>query len=435
MSDAANKGNIITLEESDLYKILDETNRALDHCDKAIPELEKRDLAQAEELTELRGILESLREDYKKLDERQAKGSKHWEAETPFATRAFRSMGDVFTAAYVGFKTSYRVVPEGYTRAADQTGDNDSKGGVLVPELTYDQIGYILGERSLARLLCTVVPMTSDYMKAPILDTGPVVYYVGQGDAPTASSLAFSKVDLNVKTLMAINVISGELTEDSLPAYGPFWAQVFTDAFALKESKAVFSETATDSNCAFTGIVQAVEAASGGVQHIEYLGGSSTSHKTNFSEVAFADINALQNAPHENAIADGAVWVMNRAAWRYIQGLKDNNGNPILSTDYVNFNVSGGGRPDPRVARGTALMGDPVYLTRAMPSTTSTAGKALVIYGNPKYHFFGDRKQMAIAWSDEAAFTSGARVMRCRERYAAANGIVDAFAILKNAAS
>ncbi len=437
----AHSGNIVQIDEGDLHQIMDECERALDVAETQLPELsgklDQESQKWAGEIAELRGILTELRDGYRTLDSKTDHDDKLWRAETPFHTRAYRSMGDVFTASYAGFKSGYRNLPEGFKRAADQTGDNDTKGGVLVPDITYDQIGYILGEKSLARLLCTVIPMVSDNMKAPVLDTGPLAYYIGtQGaEVPDTSKLEFSKKDLDVKTLMAINIVSGELAEDSLPAYGPFWAQVFMDAFALKETKAVFSENPNDAGSAFTGIVQAVAAATGDTKHQLYLGNAANSGKTHFSQVMFKDIINLAAGPNENAL-DFACYVMNKAAWAQILGVTDGQGMPIFSTIYQNLMVNvGGPRPDPKMARSTILNGDPCYITRAMPSDIGTAGKAMIVYGNPKYHFFGDRRQMAIAWSDEAAFTTGARVMRCRERYASTTIMPDAFATLAPASS
>jgi HK97 family phage major capsid protein len=433
-----NGGNIITVDEGDLHKILEETERCIDTIDTVIPEVQATQGKLAEDLTDVRGIITDLQSKYRALGDAQTKrgdDSHMWQAETPFHTRAYQNFGKVFWAAWKANKTQYREIPEGYARAADQTGDTDNIGGVLVPDMVIPEIGYILGERSLPRMLATVFPMRSDTEKAPVLTTGPIAYYVGQGNAPSVDSLLeFTGEQMVAKTLMAINIVAGELIEDAVLNFGPFWAQVFADAFALKETKAMFSETASDTNSAFTGIVQAVNAASGGVQHKNYLGGSSTSHMTHFSEVTFDDLIATQYSINENAM-DGAVWVMNKAAFRWIAAMTDQQGMPITRTQWGGMLPSPQPRANPSQGRATVILDDPAFISRSMPSDVSTAGKAFVCYGNPKYHFFGTLGSFAIAWSDEAAFTSGARVMRARERYASKTVIVDAFATLSTAAS
>lgn len=440
MSTPANAGNTHVKSGGDLHPMIEISERMVDYLDKQLPEVEalaKRGVTEAQtvsdELKAQRALIESLEAKLRKEDE--ASEEKVFRSGAPFELRVLRGIGEVIVDSYKAFRTGYRNIPEKYRtgqRAADQYEGADSLGGITVPTLTRQDVAYLQREKSLGRDLCFTFPMVTDKLDVPAVQSGgvPAAYYVSNGNAPGSSSpITFDTTKQMVtKTLMAYNIVEGELVEDTVVAYQTFWAQLFLDQFSVKENLAVFSSTPNDPDAAtsaFTGAVQAVVAA--GTNIIT----TATSH---FSSVSYDNLVAAQNAIDAGS-REGAVWVMNKAAFRYIQALRDSNGFPLLASAYAGLPAINP-VPQPISGRPTLLMGDPCYITEAMPgaSLVGTSGKAIVLYGNfKKGHYFGDRMQMAIQWSSEAAFTAGSLVMRARERFACLNVLTPAFAVIKNA--
>lgn len=432
----ANAGHVVVPAEGDLHPMIGIAERMVDYLDKQLPEVESQVKAGNElaasvqkELADQRSLISALENRLREQDARQEE--KVFQGSSPLELQVYRALGEVIHDSFKSFRSGYREIPEKYRnprRAADNYEGSDTLGGITVPTLTYDNIAYFQRDRTLARQLPFVLPMMSDKMDVPAVTSGPSAYYVSNGNAPGSNSpITFvATKQLVSKTLMAVNVVEGELIEDTVANYSAFWAQVFLDAFSYKENLAVFSSTANDPDAAtsaFTGTVQAVTTAGTNIV---------TTSSSHFSSVSYDNLVAAQNAINAGA-REGAVWVMNKAAFRYIQALRDNNGFPLLASSYQGLPAVSP-VPNPVVARATTLLGDPCYITEAMSNAVSTSGKALVLYGNfKKGHFFGDRKQLAIQWSSEAAFTQGALVMRARERFAALCVLEDGFSIIKTA--
>lgn len=440
MSTPANAGNTHVKSGGDLHPMIEISERMVDYLDKQLPEVEalaQRGVTEAqtvrEELAAQRALITSLEAKLRKEDDENE--DKVFRAGAPFELRCLRGIGEVIVDSYKAFRTGYRNIPEKYRdarRAADQYEGSEALGGITVPTLTRQDVAYLQRDKSLGRDLCFTFPMVTDKLDVPAVQSGgvPAAYFVSNGNAPGSSSpITFDTTKQMVtKTLMAYNIVEGELVEDTVIAYQTFWAQMFLDQFALKENLAVFSSTANDPDAAtsaFTGAVQAVTAAGTNIV---------TTPTSHFSSVTYDNLVAAQNVIDAGA-REGAVWVMNKAAFRYIQALRDDNGFPLLASAYAGLPAV---NPvaQPVSGRPTLLMGDPCYITEAMPGSSliATSGKAIVLYGNfKKGHYFGDRMQMAIQWSSEAAFTAGSLVMRARERFATLNVLTGAFAVIKNA--
>lgn len=439
-----------------LHELMDMCGRSLSIVEEKIPTLDAlADANVIQQLAELRGVLEENKTRLDNIDKHTGRDDKFWQAEEDIITRgyghpgwytaAYKEFGKVFGVAYRSYRNNYRVdqrdkgtiwdTEEMAKRAADQTGESDALGQVLVPEQVLTRVGYIMKEKSLPRLLSTIVPMTTDTCRSPVLDSGPIVYYAGQGLGPgTNSKLTFSKQMLEASTLMALNIVALELTEDSVVAFEPFWATVFTDSFAVKENGAMISENPANVNEDFEGIILAVETRQ--ADQVYYLGGAANSGKKDLTvpgALTYDDVVQMETGINENTW-DGAVYFVNRRALRYIRALRDDNGQPIFHSAYSSLG-SLLPKPDPKTARATSLLGDPCYVTGAMPSTITTPGTPILVRVNPQYHFWGDRMSMGIKWSSEAAFADGSLVMRARERYASKMIMTPAAAVLKNATS
>lgn len=455
----ANAGHIVSVEASELHEMMDAAGKTMDALENDIPQLQRKidhELAEGEEgdvgliqqmaevrnsLAEVRGIVTNVQEEMRTVDDNTDRDDKMWKAiedlRNPnggFHTRTYQALGKVFEDSYNAYnKHKYTQEVEGYTRAADQSSTTDNIGGILVPTATWDNVVYVMGEKSYLRAFANKINMPTDDVKVPAHTEGvPTIQVQGtQGSEVTHSVLTFqTTVTMTAQTLIGLNVIPNQLVQDAIGSWSTFWARVFTDAMALKENKGFFSEDPADTNGAFSGVVQEIAAASGDLQNIVQLADSAGSD--DFSTVAFDDINALLFANHENA-RDGSIFVSSNAVARYVHGITDDNSQPIFSSQWQGFNVAGGPTPNSAGPRAAGLMNHPYYITSAMPSSNA-ADQAFMLFGNPAFTFWGERAPMAIEFSKESQFEMYNTVMRVAERIGVKTVATDPWAYLKTRA-
>lgn len=373
----------------------------------------------SKEVHAMSDTIDRLTRQCEELDARLPKGSKIYEAETPSRTRSLNNFGKVFTAAWR--LRQYGVLEEGYERASGapgQAGDATAAGGVTVPTVTHNEIARIIGEMSIIRNIGTTVPMASNSMVMPTRDSGPSVSWANtQGNASTdfKSSVVMTNPSLTAKTLMAIDEVTSELTEDSVVALEPFFAAIFAEAIAQEENQQAFS-----SSTPFTGVAQ-----TSGVGSVNFTDASGDS----FGDIAYADLVNLQFAVDSKVVHKGA-FVMHSSLFKEIVNMQDSQNRPLFSTNYANFGVLNGS-PDQQTATPTMLLGRPCYLTDTMPSAAVAATHVTAaLYGDFSKFAFGDRKALSVEWSDQVYFEHGNLALRVRERIALKVLIASAFAKL-----
>ena len=441
----ANAGHIVTIAEGDLHRLMDLCERAVDSVDRKLPEAETRSAAFAQELADTKAILEEVRISYRALDDRLDRDYKKHRHDTPVQQRACDALGDAMWDALGYYRRNYRGLPERYREAnkrageqgpADQIEETSNIGGITVPTDTSSDIAYYKKSTGLARNLCFTGTMRTNAMNVPAIDESgvPTVYYVNQGKSPDGMAGGARSVvtfltnkQLTAKTVMAVQLLEQEMLDDTEASdFKGFWARVFIDQFRLKEDKAVFSETSTDANSAFTGAVQAVTTYSSGANLVT-LGGN------HFSAITFDDLCNMQNIPTEGA-QGRAVWVGSRSTLRYIQALRDSQGRPIISSMWSGMLPHPDPLPNGVLNSPTVLLGAPYYVTPAMPTTVSGSGKVCLLYGDfAEGHYFFDRMKLEIGFSLDAAYGTGGVMFRMRERFAALNVLTAGFSGAKNA--
>ena len=378
--------------------------------------------AVAGQYDEMKDTVERLQSRCDELDKQLPQGGKVFSAETPTRTSTLREFGGYITEGW-RLKQYGRTSASfaGQTRAsANNHGDNDGAGGVLVPEITYDKVMRIVEEASIARRICQVIPMTSNTMVLPTRSSGPSVGWLANQttDTGTKTGVVFDNPSLTSKTLMAIDEISAELDEDSIVALEPFFAQIFAEAVGKEENKQTF--VGEYNNGAGADPFDGVAFASGVAEADDFgtIGGSAT-----FSEITYNDLLNLQYAVDPNLINKGS-FVMNSEAFKEVIGLKDSQDRPIFATGYSHFGLNQD-PADPQAGQATMLLGRPCYLTDVMP--TSDTGEVFAIYGDFSKFAFGDRKQLTIDWSDQVYYEYGNLALRVRERIALKVVIAAAF--------
>jgi len=382
--------------------------------------------AVAGQYDEMKDTVERLQARCDELDKQLPQGGKVFSAETPTKTSTLREFGGYITEGW-RLKQYGRTSASfaGQTRAsANNHGDSDGAGGVLVPEITYDKVMRIVEEASIARRICQVIPMTSNTMVLPTRTSGPTVGWLANqtNDTGTKTGVTFENPSLTSKTLMAIDEISAELDEDSIVALEPFFAQIFAEAVGKEENKQTFVGN-TSGGDPFDGVASPNESGVGEADDLTTTGTGA------FSDVTYNDLLNLQYAVDPNLINKGS-FVMNSEAFKEVIGLKDSQGRPIFATGYSHFGLNQD-PADPQSGQATMLLGRPCYLTDVMP--TSGADTVFAIYGDFSKFAFGDRKQLTIDWSDQVYYEYGNLALRVRERIALKVIIATAFSRIKTA--
>lgn len=297
----------------------------------------------------------------------------------------------------------------------------DNAGGYLVPEEFRSEVIRLAEDFGIIRRQCRVVPMKRDTMKLPKIASSVTVYWPGEATAGTESQPVLGQVSLVAKTLVGLTPITNELLEDADVDTIDLLVQLFAEAIAGEED----NQGLMGSGSPFTGVMNA-----SGTTVVTMASGKDT-----FSELTADDLRDLVSQVKPLALG-GSGFYMHRAVWAIVQKLKDTSGQYIASTS--NPLITG----DASKATGVVgyVWGYPVYLSDKLPSTTAVSTK-FILFGNLKFAYLGDRKQMTIAISEEATigsvnlFESNMSAVRVTERIAFETALASAFAILKTAAA
>lgn len=419
---------IIVKETGNLHPIM-EALEAVTHAQK---EINKRSMdSDAEvkrELAQVTSSLDQMRVQCDALDKRLPKGSKIFQAETPDKTRGLYQFGRCISEAW-RLKQYGRTSDEFQAmQRTDLTHDglggqkestSSGTGDLLVPTIIYPNVARIIGEASIIRKIATIIPMSTMTMKLPTKGVGPTVSWPNEGNAPAQTSVVFQDKTLTAKTMMALDEITSELTEDSVVALEPFFATLFAEAVAQEENQKAFSATTI-----FTGV-----GTDAGVT-ATYFGNSSGSGINTFGGLTHPDLVRLMFSVNSKVVHKGT-FILSSAGFSNVVALKDSQNRPIYMTSWSAL-PQVDGVPDQQTAAATQIMGRPAYLTDALPSASSNA-QLFAIYGDWSKFVFGDRRELRIDWSDQVFFESGNLALRVRERIGMVTVIPGAFGRLLTA--
>lgn len=301
---------------------------------------------------------------------------------------------------------------------------SDSAGGFLVPEEFRSEVWRIANDYGLARKLCTKMPMKRDVLNIPTLTTSVSVYWPGEGAAGTESNPVFGRTRLEAKTCVGLTVLSNELLEDADADIITYLAEIFAEALAGEEDNQLFNGTGSP----FTGILQ-----NSSVNIVTMATGQDT-----FAEVLAGDLRDLISQIKATALP-GAGYFMHRLTWGIVQKIQ-NNSNYVVALQNPMITPASAAEINPNLLPVGTIWGYPVYLSDQIVSTTAVSTK-FIVFGNLRYAWFGDRKQMTMKISDSATvgsnnvFAENESAVRFTERVAIAVGLPTAFAVLKTAAS
>uniref|UniRef100_UPI003342B2E1 phage major capsid protein n=1 Tax=Castellaniella defragrans TaxID=75697 RepID=UPI003342B2E1 len=262
-------------------------------------------------------------------------------------------------------------------------------GGVLVPTNLSSEVIELLRPKSVVRRLgARSLPLNNGNVTIPRLKGGAVVAYIGSdSDIPTTQQ-EFDDLKLSAKKLTALVPISNDLlaTSSANPNVDAIVVGDLTSAIALREDKAFIRD----------------DGAANNPKGLRYWAPVTNVYPASQAAPTLAQVSTELNklvlvleAADANMTAAG--WVMAPRTKRFLQAMRDGNGNKVY----------------PELDQGM-LMGYPVGVTTQVPvNLTVGAGSAATADGSEIYFadfgdcFIGEEEQLVIDYSKEATYKDG----------------------------
>lgn len=308
--------------------------------------------------------------------------------------------------------------PEYLKVLSPQVEGTQSAGGYLVPQEFYADVIFALNEYGFARKYCPVVEMNSNTLNVSTLASKPTVQWVDENSIIPASKATFGRLTLTAKKLAAIYPISNELLQDAnIDVYNTI-VRIFANVFAQEEDTQVFS----GSGAPFTGIL-----TTSGV-NTTYLGGSSSSGKTHFTDVNFDDMIALVQSLAPAYQRDAALFIEQNTLTELLKK-KDSNSRylwDLASAIMPSVANAQGLTANTLSFRGFPIVVLPNGLLTSVYDSSPHPETPFAIFGNLKTAgcWFGQLGAMDVRISYDAtadgvnAFTNDLQMMRLTERVA-----------------
>lgn len=262
-------------------------------------------------------------------------------------------------------------------------------GGVLVPTNLSTEVIELLRPKSVVRRLgARSLPLNNGNVTIPRLKGGAVVGYIGSDSDIPVTEQEFDDLKLSAKKLTALVPISNDLlaTSSANPNVDAIVVGDLTAAIALREDKAFIRDDGLSSNpkgLRYWAPVANVYPASQAAPTIAQV-------STELNKLVL-----VLEAADANMSAAG--WVMAPRTKRFLQALRDGNGNKVY----------------PELDMGM-LMGYPVGVTTQVPvnltvgaGSTATADGSEIYFADFGDCFIGEEEQLVIDYSKEATYKDG----------------------------
>jgi HK97 family phage major capsid protein len=279
----------------------------------------------------------------------------------------------------------------------------DSQGGYYVPKPILSRILVSAERFGLARRLGLVVPMTSDTLDVPRVDTeAEFTPIIAEKGGYNALNYEFGNTKLNAGKYGGMVKPTEEFLADASIDVLDLLFTLFGRAQARTEDKIFFEAILADANT--TGLAMGTG-------------------DTDFADLVLDDMLLMQDQLDDGA-DEGAVYVMHKTIINHLKRIKVDT-----STDnrYV-FGMPGGESP-------RTLWDAPYYTNGKMPGIADSAEDTpFVIYGNLQNYMLGDRKQMTMRILDQLYAANGMVGVRVDSRIAAGGAIPSDLVVLSTAA-
>jgi HK97 family phage major capsid protein len=274
-------------------------------------------------------------------------------------------------------------------------GNDDLRGGVLVPEPLENTIIALREMYGVFRSNCQVIAMGGDSMLVPRMASDLTSYYVSENSEITKSDMTLNQCTLTSKKLATLTVVSSELNEDSIISIAEILAESVAQSFAVQEDTAGFLGDSTPAYGNIAGLDTALLAGS------VY---TATSRQT-FSALTLNDF--------ENTVGKAKLWGGSRPSW-FIS-----NAGYCASMLRLQNVAGGNNRQDLGAGVEPTFMGYPVVVSQVLPSAlTGTTGTTAMFFGDlRKSVLFGSRRGVTLSTDPSRYFELDAIGVRATERY------------------
>jgi HK97 family phage major capsid protein len=259
--------------------------------------------------------------------------------------------------------------------------DDNSKGGVFIPETFASSVIRLVDEYSAIPKQANVMPMSSNTLYVPRRTGGNTAYFVQANQETTVSDMATDNVMLSAKDVRVGTRVPNRLIDDSVVDLASLVAQ----EFALALSKLI-----DDSGFKGDGT-----ATYGGIRGVQWIfennltyAGVSNSAQTAVASLTVDDFHA--------AISKCPSYALPSAGW-YVTP-------QLYHASMRSLALSSGGVSAAEVAGGVGMerfLGFPVYFNNSMRTSVST-DQVVCLFGDmKKAAHYGVRKEITVRASTE----------------------------------
>lgn len=262
-------------------------------------------------------------------------------------------------------------------------------GGVLVPTNLSSEIIELLRPKAVVRKLgARSLPLSNGNLTIPRLKGGASVGYIGSDTDAPVTGQQFDDLKLSSKKMAALVPISNDLLSYSgvNPNVDRVVVEDLTNAVSAREDKAFIRDNGTANmpkGLRFWAIPANVFAAP------DLSAISDAIAMLRAVDVALGKMILLLEMANANMVTPG--WIMSPRTFRFLEGLRDGNGNKVY----------------PEIASGN-LKGYPVGRTTQVPANLGTGGNESEIYfADFNDCFIGEDETLVIDYSKEATYKDG----------------------------
>ncbi len=274
------------------------------------------------------------------------------------------------------------------------------EGGVLVPEELATWIINKMGSYGKFRRNTLVIPLKSDRMTVPKVETDLTIYAPGEGKGITESDMAFSQVGLTMHKLGCLAKVSSELEEDSVLAIGEIVGLSMSRSMAKKEDEIAFVGDGTATYFGMTGIAPALRKVDAVIANIKGLFVGAGNLWSELTLANFDDVVAIM--PDE--ADDGAKWYVHRRFYFDVMYKLAQAAGVANFLDIISPN------------RQRYFLSYPVEFVAAMPSVQGDSQICALLGDLALGSYLGQRKQLTIDRSSEVYFANDQIGFRSIER-------------------
>lgn len=323
-----------------------------------------------------------------------AKVDKHWNAQSDFL-RAVAMHGNRNVNLRDGDDIMGKLSE--HQKIQNSFGTNvPSDGGFLVPEVLRSDILQVALETSVIRPKATTIPMGSQRLAIPYVDTttdvgsvlgGWVAYWVDEATAPTESQAKFGQVVLDAKKLMLYSSCPNELVADGV-GFGAFLEQGLPKAVAFQEDYKFMNGTGAGEPLGFINCPASVKVTAVSGQ------GANT--------LVWENIVAMYARMLPSSLGS-AVWIASIDTF------------PQLATMALSVGTGGSAVWLSNGVQGPpmTILGRPVYFTEKAPALGTTGD---INFVDLSYYLIGDRQMMQVSASQDFLFSTDKTAYKVIER-------------------